>query len=102
MELKQVRQIAVGEFGGEPGFGARLVRALAGSERLEVVEDPEDADAVLEAWSEHTEEGFAGGLMLSDRNGNTIWSDQAVRPHGAAGPMAYEQLVTRLLNALDH
>jgi len=101
MELKQIRNIAVGELGGEPGFGARLVRALASLERLDVVDDPQDADAVLEAWGEYAEEGFAGGLTLRDRDGNELWSDQALRPHGAAGPMAYEQLVTRLLKALE-
>lgn len=101
MELKQIRHIAIGEFGGEAGFGARLVRALAASERVHIVDDPAHADAVLEAWGELAEEGFAGGLTLSDRDGNPIWSDRALRPHASAGPMAYEQLVTRLLDALD-
>jgi|GEM_PF-5966481 len=99
-KLAHVQILYVGMLTGEPGFGRKLIECLQGLERFELTGERSGADAVLEAHGEDQEDGFFGQLKICDLRGTVLWSAQALRPHGAAGPMAYERLIAELRAAL--
>lgn len=82
------------------GFEQRLASALADSGQFELTNDRAQADAVVTMQSEDADEGFIGQMRISDLRGNVLWSGQAMRPHGEAGPMAYERLIDQLQQEL--
>ena len=98
--LAQVRTIQVGALTGEPGFGRKLIEALQRLDRFEFTDDRTYADAVLEADGQDQEDGFIGTVTLRDKQGSVLWAGRAVRPHGVAGPMAYERIVAQFQDAL--
>lgn len=103
--LAQVHIIQVGKLRGTPAFGRKLIEALQRLDRFEFTEDSHGADAVLEAHGTDTEDGFVGDASLKSPQGVVLWTGHAVRPHGVAGPMAYERLVEQLraeLQSIDH
>src|SRR5690349_4891457 len=98
--LSRVQTIYVGALTGEPGFGRKLIEALQRLGRFEFTEDNARADAILTADGDDQEQAFVGSATLSDPQGRVLWSAKETRPHGGAGPMAYERLVTQLTAAL--
>lgn len=82
------------------GFEQRLAQALAQLGQFELIEDRAQADAIVTMQGEDSEEGFVGQMRISDPRGNTLWSGQSMRPHGEAGPMAYERLMAQLQREL--
>jgi hypothetical protein len=82
------------------GFEQRLVSALAGLGQFELINDRAQADAVVTMQSRNADDGFVGQMRIADLRGNVLWSGQAVRPHGEAGPMAYERLINQLRQEL--
>jgi hypothetical protein len=82
------------------GFDQRLADAMADLGRFELTNDRAQADAVVTMQSEDADEGFVGQMRISDPRGTTLWSGQAMRPHGESGPMAYERLIDQLQREL--
>ncbi len=82
------------------GFEQRLTSALADLGKFELTNDRAQADAVVMMQATDSGEGFVGQMRIVDPRGNTLWSGQAMRPHGEAGPMAYERLITQLQHEL--
>ena len=98
--LVEVHTVYVGALLGEPEFGRRLIREMQRASHFELTDDRSIADAELEAHGEDTGEGFYGSLVIRDLRGHILWSGQAMRPHGVAGPMAYELILEQLREAL--
>lgn len=98
--LNTIHTLYVGSLTGESGFGRRLIDALEQMGRFAFTDDRTQADAVVEAHGEDTEEAFIGDLALRDLQGNLLWSARSERPHESAGPMAYERLLAELQGAL--
>ena len=94
--LTEVHTLYVAALLGEPEFGRRLMREMQRVGHFEFIDDRSRADAELEAHGEDTGEGFAGSLVIRDLGGHMLWSGQATRPHGVAGPMAYEMILEQL------
>lgn len=84
----------------EGGFEQRLVRALADLGQFELTNDRAQADGIVTMQATDSGEGFVGQMRITDLRGNTLWSGQAMRPHGEAGPMAYERLIDQLQQEL--
>ncbi len=83
------------------GFEQRLARELAQLGQFELTNDRAQADAVVTMQWKDAEEGFVGQMRISDLRGQVLWSGQAMRPHGEAGPMAYERLIHQLQQELS-
>ncbi|HEX6288217.1 MAG TPA: hypothetical protein VFZ66_03460 [Herpetosiphonaceae bacterium] len=98
--LAQVHTLYVGALLGEPEFGRRLIREMQRIGQFDFTDDRSIADAELEADGEDTGESFYGSLVIRDLQGDILWSGQATRPHGVAGPMAYERILEQLRAAL--
>jgi hypothetical protein len=94
--LAEVHTLYVAALLGEPEFGRRLMREMRRVGHFEFTDDRSRADAQLEAHGEDTGEGFYGSLVIRDLRGHMLWSGQAMRPHGVAGPMAYEMILEQL------
>ena len=82
------------------GFEQLLARALADLGQFELTNDRAQADAFVTMQAEDSDDGFIGQMWISDLRGNALWSGQAMRPHGEAGPMAYERLLDQLQREL--
>ena len=98
--LEHIRTLYVGQLTGEPSFGRQLVHAIQYLRHLDFPRDRRRADAVLTAHGAYDDDGFIGDLALHDPRGTLLWSAHAMRPHGSAGPMAYERLLAQLASAL--
>jgi hypothetical protein len=98
--LAQVHTLYIGALQGVPEFGLRLVREMQQTYHFEFIDDRSVADAELEIQGDDTGEGFYGSLVIRDLRGHILWSGQAMRPHGVAGPMAYELILNQLRQAL--
>ncbi len=82
------------------GFEQRLARELAQLGQFELTNDRAQADAVVTMQWKDSGEGFVGQMTIRDPRGQVLWSGQAMRPHGEAGPMAYERLIDQLQREL--
>jgi len=95
--LSNIRTLYIDVLRAEAGgFEQRLARELVAVGRFELTNDRAQADAVVTMQGEDSGEGFVGQMRISDLRGNVLWSGQAMRPHGEAGPMAYERLINQL------
>jgi hypothetical protein len=99
-QLKQIRTLYIDKTEVESGFGLRLVEALKELEQFELTGERSIADAVVQMHGQDADDGFVGELVLSDLHGRVLWSARAMRPHGEAGPMAYERLIDQLRQGL--
>lgn len=84
----------------DSSFEQRLTNALAQLGQFELTNDRAQADAFVTMQAEDADDGFVGQMRIADPRGNTLWSGRAMRPHGEAGPMAYERLLDQLRQEL--
>lgn len=100
-QLSNIHTLYIDAFQAEAGgFEQRLTRQLVDLGQFELTNDRAQADAIVTMQAEDSGEGFIGQMRISDLRGNVLWSGQAMRPHGEAGPMAYERLIDQLQQEL--
>jgi hypothetical protein len=128
LRLRDVKAVYVESFGVGPGAGlirAEVITSLAKSGRLEVVESPENANAILsgtgEVWKSQEylysanpqgamgqgktkEHASAAVRLVSQAGGKILWADQAsdavMTLHSAASSAA-DGIVKKMLAAIE-
>ena len=98
--LANIHTLYIEQMNGESVFGQRLAQALKELGPFELIEDRAEADALVTIQGQDADDGFVGEMVIRDPRGTVLWSGRALRPHGEAGPMAYERLIEQLRREL--